>query len=98
MRGGSRCIAASVAGIVLAAAGVTSCGFMGIYGCTDRDERFAQRLNDLAVLDLHPPGSTPSAKGGWGCDDDDGFAFAERMYSPAPGADVHAYYRKSAAS
>jgi hypothetical protein len=60
-----------------------------------RDGRLAGRLDDLAVLELHPAGATLQQQDS-GCADSTGAVYAERIYHPASTIDeVMDFYRRT---
>ncbi|ABW14602.1 ABC-type multidrug transport system ATPase and permease components-like protein [Parafrankia sp. EAN1pec] len=64
-------------------------------GCTDRDNELAARLNNLAVLDLHPAGATVQEQGS-GCSESSGATYAGRTYRPAGTTDgVMEFYHRT---
>lgn len=64
-------------------------------GCTDRDNELAARLNNLAVLDLHPAGATVQEQG-FGCSESSGATYAGRTYRPAGTTDgVMEFYHRT---
>lgn len=95
MRKASSAVAATA---VLALGTLTGCGLEEIvaYGCSDRDRGFAVELRQLPILAVHPDDARLVDETS-GCDDDDGFAHAGRIYRSAlTRTQVVAFYRTAA--
>jgi hypothetical protein len=71
-------------------------GSLTDYGCSDRDVKLADTLNELPVLGASPENGKPVSEES-GCDDDDGFAYATRYYaSDLDRARLQDFYRTAA--
>jgi hypothetical protein len=91
--------------IVLCAVGttlfLTTAAYVGCTGllgtCTRADEKLADKLDRLEILDSRPAGATRHDDHYSGCDDDDRFAYAGQEYRwTGARDDVMAFYRRAA--
>ncbi|MEU4422289.1 hypothetical protein AB0F81_16805 [Actinoplanes sp. NPDC024001] len=63
------------------------------YGfCSKSDVQFAERLNKLPILDMHPESATPVTRNR-NCDHSDGEAYANQVYrSPLARTEIASFY------
>ncbi|WP_222721451.1 hypothetical protein [Actinomadura sp. HBU206391] len=67
-----------------------------LYGCTRADEKLADNLDRLEILDSRPNGAIRADGHYSGCDDDDRFAYAGQEYRwTGARDDVVAFYRQA---